>query len=220
MAQTILVVDDDPTTCRAVAMLVAEAGYDVLTCGDVPSALRALEERRPDLLITDVRLASHNGLPLIAMAPSPIPTIVLTGFADPSIEADAERLGAEYRTKPVEPGALRDLIARMLAPPEPFKVLRGRRGAVRRRLPHAASVRVGRHLGRVVEVSAGGMRIEVHCAEEPDLPDTLVLHIAGSGISIPIIIVWKQRRADRTWMCGAAIAHQAEAEWRTLLSTL
>ena len=220
MAYTILVVDDDPTTRQALAMLVAEAGYEVLTSGDVPSALHVLEDSRPDLLITDVRLANHNGLQLIAMAPRPIPTIVLTGFADPSIEADARRLGAEYRTKPVEPSALRDLIARMLAPAEPFKALTGRRGAGRRRLPNSASVRVGQHLGRVVEVSAGGMRIEVHCAEEADLPDALVLHIAASGISVPIAIVWKQRRADRTWLCGAAITHQAEAKWRAFLATL
>lgn len=79
----------------------------MLTAGDVPSALRLLAEHRPDLLMTDVRLGAYNGLQLIAMAPRAIPAIVVTGFSDPVIEADAARLGAEYRVKPVDPAALR-----------------------------------------------------------------------------------------------------------------
>ena len=60
-----------------------------------------LAESQPDLLITDVRLDAYNGLHLVAMAPRPIPAIVVTGFADPSIEADARRLGADYLVKPI-----------------------------------------------------------------------------------------------------------------------
>jgi len=85
MAHTILIVDDDPATREGLMMLLTEAGYHTLTASTVPSALQVLAESPPDLLITDIRLDAYNGLHLIAMAPKPIPAIVVTGFADPSI---------------------------------------------------------------------------------------------------------------------------------------
>jgi len=50
-----------------------------LTATTVPEAMRALATTPPNLLITEIRLDSYNGLHLIAMAPKPIPAIVITG---------------------------------------------------------------------------------------------------------------------------------------------
>lgn len=100
MAHKILIVDDHPAIREGLARLLADVGYEVVTAADVPSARQSLADDRPDLLITDVRLDGYNGLQLIAMAPTPIPAIVVTGYADPSIEADAKRLGAEYYVSP------------------------------------------------------------------------------------------------------------------------
>src|SRR5688572_4448954 len=95
----ILIVDDDEPTRAGLAMLVQEAGFDTVTAGTVPAAIRLLSDEHPDLLLVDVRLEEYNGLHLLAMRQQPIPAIVLTGFADPSIEADARRLGAEFLLK-------------------------------------------------------------------------------------------------------------------------
>jgi ActR/RegA family two-component response regulator len=62
--------------------------------------MRSLATTPPHLLITEIRLDSYNGLHLIAMAPKPIPAIVITGYPDRAVEADARRLGAEYLAKP------------------------------------------------------------------------------------------------------------------------
>ena len=115
MPRKILIVDDDAATREFLSILLAEAGYDTVTAGNVPSALQVLAESEPDLLITDIRLDTYNGLHLVAMAPRVIPVIVMTGFADASLEADARRLGADYLLKPMDPSVLCELIARKLA---------------------------------------------------------------------------------------------------------
>ena len=84
------------TATRAeLVKLLADAGFETLTAGTVPDAMRFLSTAQPHLLITEIRLDTYNGLHLIAMAPKPIPAIVITGYPDRAVEADARRLGAE-----------------------------------------------------------------------------------------------------------------------------
>ena len=116
MANKILIVDDDRATRDELAQLLTHEGYETLTASDVPTAMHILGASAPDLLITEIRLDTYNGLHIIAMAPTPIPAIVLTGIADPVIEADARRFGAEYLIKPVSPATLLAVIAGMLGP--------------------------------------------------------------------------------------------------------
>ena len=56
------------------------------------------------------------GLQLILNSPHAIPTIVITGFADPVLEAEARRGGAAYLVKPVQPRHLLELVAEKLTP--------------------------------------------------------------------------------------------------------
>ena len=94
MANKILIVDDDRATRDDLAQLLTHEGYETVTASDVPTAMHLLGASAPDLLITEIRLDTYNGLHIIAMAPTPIPAIVLTVIADPVIEADARRFGA------------------------------------------------------------------------------------------------------------------------------
>jgi CheY-like chemotaxis protein len=59
----VLIVEDDPATRNGLAILLEQAGYDVLATESVPEGRRALEEGAPDLLITDVRLGEFTALP-------------------------------------------------------------------------------------------------------------------------------------------------------------
>src|SRR5688572_15909472 len=109
MPHRILIVDDDVATREGLAMIIAGAGYHTLSVGNVPAAQDVITAAPPDLLIADVRIGPSNGLQLIAMAHVPLPAIVMTGFADPSIEADARALGADFMLKPISPTALLEL---------------------------------------------------------------------------------------------------------------
>jgi DNA-binding NtrC family response regulator len=111
----LLVVDDEPSVRRYFSDLLCGAGYDIVTAADIPSAMHVMAEGTADLLITDVRLDGYNGLHLLAMAPNPIPAIVVTGFPDAAVEAEARQLGADYLLKPIDPTQLLAAVARRLA---------------------------------------------------------------------------------------------------------
>ena len=75
---------------------------------------QALRSDSPDLMIVDVRLGEYNGLQLIITAERRIPSIVLTGYADPVVEDEARHEGAEYLVKPIETQTLLDLVKKLL----------------------------------------------------------------------------------------------------------
>jgi len=110
----ILVVDDEDGMRTFLFTILTHAGYDVVTAEGVQVGSRALDEGSPDLLITDVRLGKFNGLQLLAMNPRGVPAIVMTGYPDPVLEADARQLGARFLLKPIEPARLLTLVAELL----------------------------------------------------------------------------------------------------------
>ena len=124
MKPTILVVDDAPEIRRMLSELLGGAGYDVHTAATYEEGRDLADAANPDLLLLDIRLGEYNGLQLAVRertAHPGRPVIVMTGYLDPVLEAEARRQGAAFIEKPVEAGALLALIARMLqgAPPSP-----------------------------------------------------------------------------------------------------
>ena len=60
----ILVVDDDPDTLATLQALLSVLGFDVATARSAPEAMRSIEQRRPDLIITDCEMPRMSGLAL------------------------------------------------------------------------------------------------------------------------------------------------------------
>ena len=115
----ILIVEDDREALAGRVELLRAAGYAVTGVATFEEARRALSDA-PDLLITEVRLGAYNGLHLIMRARSRSPhsaAIVLTGFPDAVIRAEAERLNAIYVEKPVDAARLLAAVADALAHP-------------------------------------------------------------------------------------------------------
>ena len=77
-------------------------------------ALNQLHPIPPDLVITDLRLAEFNGLYLAAVNPQRIPVIIVTGYADRGLEAEARELGADFLLKPVKPSQLLAVVEQRL----------------------------------------------------------------------------------------------------------
>lgn len=217
MSNKILIVDDDAATRESLSMLLADAGYDILSASNVPSALKLMAENAPDLLITDIRLDPYNGLHLIAMAPRPIPAIVVTGFADPTLEADARRMGADFLLKPVAMPALRELIAAKLANFQRTVPI-DTRAEPRRSLLIPVTVTAGPLTARLLDVSNSGVKLEVECAGGAELPASLTLRFPDEA-SVRVDVVWKRGRNGTSWLCGAAVAHASQPQWRALLGT-
>lgn len=78
----VLVVDDDPDVRRVVSKALTETGYEVECAEDGEAAWQAIQNRAPELVITDQAMPKLQGTELlkrIREAQLNIPVIVLTG---------------------------------------------------------------------------------------------------------------------------------------------
>lgn len=111
---SILIVDDDLALLDALDRAFHEAGEkSVVALSDFEAAKRTLRASKFDVLVTDVRLGAFNGLQLAVLAKDlnpEIQLIVFSGFDDPVLRQDAERLDAIYLIKPVLSSKLLQLI--------------------------------------------------------------------------------------------------------------
>src|SRR5437762_5539238 len=108
MRARVLIVDDDEVYLEGMKELLEDAGYDVVLANSFDDGKHELREHSPDLLIIDVRLGAFNGLQLISTGQVRIPAIVVTGFDDRVLRADADGFGASYVVKPIAPASLLD----------------------------------------------------------------------------------------------------------------
>ena len=61
MAQSVLIVEDEPNIVLSLGFLVKQAGYDVRVAHDGEAALRAVEESSPALILLDIMIPKRNG---------------------------------------------------------------------------------------------------------------------------------------------------------------
>ena len=115
MNRKVLVVDDDPSSCSGLVALLTGTGYDARGTLSFHAARTALRDDPPDVLVVDIRLGPFNGLQLIIDSPNRVPSIVVSGFADPTLRAEAQKLGADFLEKPVAREQLLSAIRRKLA---------------------------------------------------------------------------------------------------------
>jgi CheY-like chemotaxis protein len=97
MAQkiTILVADDDPEVRTAVAAILAEPGYTILTASDGYEALGILADKWVNLLITDVRMPGIDGFELARQAKVMRPQLHVIYFSGYSTQEE-EKAGPIY----------------------------------------------------------------------------------------------------------------------------
>ena len=102
----VYVVDDDPSLRRALARLIAAAGFDVETFPSAEAFLGQPVTDRPACLVLDVRLPGESGLDLQAALGSArrfLPIIFVTGHGTVSAGIRAMKGGAvDFLEKPVD----------------------------------------------------------------------------------------------------------------------
>jgi diguanylate cyclase (GGDEF)-like protein len=109
MAETILVVDDDPDIARFVEVNLRSAGYEVSVAGDGAEALDRATEIRPDLVLLDVMMPRLDGFEVaqrLRKNPQTANTsiIMLTAKALSSDKVTGLQSGADdYIIKPFDP---------------------------------------------------------------------------------------------------------------------
>ncbi|MEM1158107.1 MAG: response regulator [Verrucomicrobiota bacterium] len=81
----IILIEDDDTLLKAYINLLEDRipEYELLTCNHGALGLKAVQEQRPSLVITDLRLPDIDGLQILSEATSrhpDVPIIVVSGF--------------------------------------------------------------------------------------------------------------------------------------------
>lgn len=223
MAPRVLIVEDNDATRTGLCELVKRAGYDAQATRSYEDAIRVMREDTPDLLIADVRLGPYNGLQLLVTSPRRVPTIIMTGFPDPVLEADAHHLGAQFMLKPVAPAALLAMIEQQLSS-RPNQELSGptRRWA-RKQVAGELTAQIEDIEARILDVSYGGMRIALSPYPSRPLPPSFHVVLPQSDVDVQVDLVWSSRTNDGVWMFGAALseANQAATQaWHGLVDTL
>lgn len=217
MRELVLVVDDENAIRVGLAAMLTEAGYEAIAVGTIGTALKALAEEQPDLLLASMELEGATGLQLVAASPRPIPAIVLSSFPDPLLEAEARQLGADYLLTPIAPAALLRVIRSKLD--AGAGVFSPARRWERTPLGDGWPVRVDNAPARALDVSYGGLRLEIERAPGAWLPLSLQLAMPAVRQPIDVKIVWKRRTGETTWLCGAAVSEENRA-WRDVVDAV
>jgi DNA-binding response OmpR family regulator len=115
VAQTILVVDDEPQIVRLVRSYLEADGFRVVTASDGQEALYVTRHEKPDLVVLDVLMPRMDGLEFTRRARRErnVPIVMLTARAEETDRIVGLELGADdYVTKPFSP---REVVARVRA---------------------------------------------------------------------------------------------------------
>ena len=103
---TVLVVDDKELLRDSVAVTLQRVGFTVLGAGSGDAALEVVARRRPDAVVTDLKMPGMTGIELVERIREineDLPIILMTAFGTVETAVNALKLGAfDYITKPFE----------------------------------------------------------------------------------------------------------------------
>jgi two-component system response regulator RegA len=110
MADSIFVIDDDPTFNTVLVRAFSRRGFNAEGCTDPLRVMEAARKFQPRFVVLDLNIQGVSGLTLIGPLLESVPgcrIVVLTGYASIATAVDAVKLGAvQYLAKPVEVEAI------------------------------------------------------------------------------------------------------------------
>ncbi len=114
----VLLVEDKDSLRSMLRLALERGGHEVIEARDQPEAEAALRERRPGLVLSDLRLPAGDGFGVLraAKAADPdMPVVVMTAYGGVEEAVRAVREGAlDFLAKPVDPDHLLLLVGRAL----------------------------------------------------------------------------------------------------------
>ena len=114
-----LVVDDDRDVVRLLSETLRKKGFAVMAAYDGAEAIAALEQRLPDIIITDLKMPKVDGYELVqrvktTAAWADIPVLVMTAYRIDPARIDILDLATYHLNKPLSPEAIAEQVAAML----------------------------------------------------------------------------------------------------------
>jgi signal transduction histidine kinase len=110
MSADILLVDDEAGIRNVLGISLADLGYCVHTAENAAQALKMMEETRPSIILTDIKMPGMDGIGLLKAVKDRYPdteVIMLTGHGDMELAVESLKFRAtDFITKPVSDDAL------------------------------------------------------------------------------------------------------------------
>lgn len=207
----ILVVDDEATIRRTLAVCLETEGHQVIPVSNGPDALAEVARGYFDLAFVDIRLATSSGLDLISplLAASPwIKIIIITAYASIETAVEAMRRGAtDYIAKPFTPSQIKLAVLKVAE----LKGLESHVAALQEQLEHS-----GPELAFASHNP--GMNRAIHLARQVAPTDATVLLRGESGTGKTVLAramhQWSHRAGRRfgTISCPSLSPELLESE--------
>lgn len=214
----IVVVSMGGQGASALVDLIRRGGHDVTDVVGWREGLEAVIEHSPDVLVTSERLGDASGLDLVIAVHTILPdirSILLDQRYKSGTSKEARRYGSIYLVEPV-PGE--DLLAQVSSQ------LTGEhapRRWLRKKLPAALPVQVSNRPGRMVDLSYGGLQVELIQLE--DMPSRFDVVVPSADVTLQAKPVWT-RRGPYGWIwCGAELSEvsaDALASWEHFVDSV
>lgn len=225
MGARVLLVDGDASSLVAEADWLQSADYETTPLSSFEEARAALDHEAYDVLIADIRLGAFNGIHLTLLAKHRNPrvhTVITHSDANEALRTDALRAGAEtFLVKPFDREGFLQAVDRLVrasdtaAGPE--------RRWPRVRLPKSREARMNLGEARVLDVSYGGVRLEVPTSPSGELGKRVRLQILEPTLSVFVRPIWLQPSSAGRYACGAEIIDQdpsSSGRWRSFVDSI
>lgn len=116
--EKILLIDDESSILESLKIFLSTMNYEVITASNGMKGIQYVNNERPDLVITDLKMPELDGLEVleqIKRIDNNIPCIIMTAYDDIDSTIRAMQLGAyDYIEKPIDTPRFKALIKRSL----------------------------------------------------------------------------------------------------------
>lgn len=119
-SKTVLLIDDETQWLDPIREALADESYNVITANSGESALKKLQRKKPDLIVSDVRMPVLNGFDLFEKVKSnpklqKIPYVFMSSIDDFDARKTARELGADdYMEKPFDAEGIKHAVLNLL----------------------------------------------------------------------------------------------------------
>jgi two-component system, OmpR family, response regulator len=116
MGKHVLLIEDEPNIIEAITYILHQDGWRVTSHSDGTTALGAVQQAGPDLVILDVMLPGRSGFDILQdlrgdARTSALPILMLTAKGQTRDREAAEKFGASrYMTKPFSNSEMLDAV--------------------------------------------------------------------------------------------------------------
>ena len=110
----IMIVDDEPIVGKRLRRLLEKEGYEVETFTEGTAAIKKLEKKSFDIIITDLKMEGIDGMKVLEIAKEKNPdtkVIIITGYGKKATAKEAFNKGAfGFIAKPFKTEELKEVI--------------------------------------------------------------------------------------------------------------